>query len=217
MQPAGRTLASPGPTKLGRTRQLCSSTQSAGAWLLSWELVAEGPLPWQLPGPGLHWLESQWQPLYLWNWLLPGFCSWYLLQVAVPWQAVACWLPQALAWQPTLELGCWLLGQWYSLWSCWAWHWVTLPYWCINDWLALWWKQYGPANVPCTGVYMAPGSVAFNIFQPEGKPFPFCFHGFRSCLGLATLFGVLCNGLQYCWNLVWVDMDSSGSLEDLKN
>ena len=30
----------------------------------------------QLPGPGLHWLESQWQPLYLWNWLLPGFCSW---------------------------------------------------------------------------------------------------------------------------------------------
>ena len=46
VQPAGRTLASAGPTKLGRTRQLCSSTQSAaGAWLLSWELVAEGRLP----------------------------------------------------------------------------------------------------------------------------------------------------------------------------
>ena len=49
MQPAGDFIT-PGPTKLGRTRQLCSSAQSAGAWLLSWKLVAEGPLPWQLAG-----------------------------------------------------------------------------------------------------------------------------------------------------------------------
>ena len=140
----------------------------------------------------------------LWRWLFPG----------------RLWPASSHRLWPGNQLWSWAAGfwgQWYSFWSCWAWRWVTLPYWCINDWLALWWKQYGPANVPCTGVYMAPGSVAFNIFQPEGKPFPFCFHGFRSCLGWATLFGVLCNGLQYCWNLVWVDMDSSGSLEDLKN
>ena len=31
---------------------------------------------WWLRGHCLgNWLESQWQ-LYLWNWLLPGFCSW---------------------------------------------------------------------------------------------------------------------------------------------
>ena len=163
VQPAGDFIT-PGPTKLGRTRQLCSSAQSAGAWLLSWKLVAEGPLPWQLAG---------------------------VTVATVSVELAAAWLLQLVA----SAGGCSLAG-------------------CG---LALWWKQYGPANGPCTGIYMAPGSVAFNIFQPEGKPFPFCLHGFRSCLGWATLFGVLCNGLQYCWNLVWVDMDSSGSLEDLKN
>ena len=92
----GRTFVNPGPAKLGRTKQLCSSIQSAGSLVLLWELVPLGPLLGQLPGPGLAWLGlSQWPSLHLWNWLLLQALAWQLLQLALAWQL----LQLALAWQ----------------------------------------------------------------------------------------------------------------------
>ena len=113
----GRTLANPGPAKLGRTKQLCSSIQSAGSLVLLWELVPLGPLLGQLPRPGLAWLGlSQWPSLHLWNWLLSQALAWWLLQ-ALAWQL----LQLALTWQLVQLALAWQLLQ-LAL----AWQWVAL-------------------------------------------------------------------------------------------
>ena len=119
-----RTLAN--PAKLGRTKQLCSSIQSAGSLVLLWELVPLGPLLGQLPGPGLAWLGlSQWPSLHLWNWLLP--------------QALAWWLLQALAWQ--LWPGSFCSWLWPGSFCSWPW---PGSWWLWPDWL--WPDRLWPAG-----------------------------------------------------------------------
>ena len=244
MHGAGRTLANPGPAKLGRTKQLCSSIQSAGSLVLLWELVPLGPLLGQLPGPGLAWLGlSQWPSLHLWNWLLPQALAWWLLQALAwqlwpgsfcswlwpgsfcswPWPG-SWWLWPDWLWPDRLwplgtghQLRLWSGHQWSqspSPWRSWTWDWIPSPYWAIDYWLALCGGNSKLLPMAHTGRHMASGPHGQRHLPARSLAIPIL----DPWLALEFWFDTLLwSGLQVFGAPLATAVASSGALEGLKN